>query len=37
MDIVIADKGNTGRVSFSMDEADVRLALTLPSSTKAWA
>ena len=27
MDIVIADKGNTGRVSFSMSEEDVRTAL----------
>jgi N-acyl-D-amino-acid deacylase len=30
MDIVIADKGNTARVSFSMSEDDVRLALAHP-------
>jgi dihydroorotase/N-acyl-D-amino-acid deacylase len=30
MDIVIADRGNTGRVSFSMSEDDVRAALRHP-------
>jgi dihydroorotase/N-acyl-D-amino-acid deacylase len=30
MDVVIADKGNTGRVSFSMNEDDVRAALQHP-------
>jgi dihydroorotase/N-acyl-D-amino-acid deacylase len=30
MDLVIADKGNTGRVSFSMNEDDVRAALKHP-------
>jgi dihydroorotase/N-acyl-D-amino-acid deacylase len=30
MDIVIADRGNTGRVSFSMNEDDVRAALRHP-------
>ena len=30
MDVVIADKGNTGRVSFSMNEDDVRAALKHP-------
>jgi dihydroorotase/N-acyl-D-amino-acid deacylase len=30
MDVVIADKGNTGRVSFGMSEEDVRAALRHP-------
>lgn len=30
MDVVIADKGNTGRVTFSMSEEDVRAALAHP-------
>jgi N-acyl-D-amino-acid deacylase len=30
MDVVIADRGNTGRVSFSMHEDDVRVALKHP-------
>ena len=30
IDLVIADKGNTGRVSFTMNEADVREALRHP-------
>jgi N-acyl-D-amino-acid deacylase len=30
MDIVVADKGNTGRVTFSMSEDDVRAALRHP-------
>jgi dihydroorotase/N-acyl-D-amino-acid deacylase len=30
MDMVVADKGNTGRVSFSMSEDDVRAALAHP-------
>ena len=30
LDIVIADKGNTGRISFGMSEEDVRAALTHP-------
>ncbi len=30
MDLVIADKGNTGRVTFSMSEDDVRAALAHP-------
>jgi N-acyl-D-amino-acid deacylase len=30
IDIVLADRGNTGRVSFSMSEDDVRLALRHP-------
>ena len=30
MDVVIADKGNTGRVTFSMSEDDVRAALRHP-------
>jgi dihydroorotase/N-acyl-D-amino-acid deacylase len=30
MDVVIADKGNTGRVTFSMSEDDVRAALKHP-------
>ncbi len=30
LDIVIADKGNTGRITFSMDEGDVKAALRHP-------
>jgi N-acyl-D-amino-acid deacylase len=30
MDVVIADKGNTGRVTFGMSEEDVRAALKHP-------
>src|SRR6185295_10282075 len=30
MDVVVADKGNTGRVTFSMSEDDVRAALRHP-------